>query len=232
LIFNSKLYKNRIPDQPGGGTILYSNPWKIHEYITDIGLREDGGTPPILQGIKAAMCIRLKEEMGVERMLEREQEMVRRLLDRFEKITGVEILGASRKRLGIISFMIKDAHYNLIVKILNDRFGIQARGGCSCAGTYGHVLLRIDEVRSYGILNSLRAGELWCKPGWVRLSIHPTMTDAEIDYIIDAVEISVEQYGEWGKDYAYDPASNEYTFKKSAKSNRDVGIDWFGPPLH
>jgi selenocysteine lyase/cysteine desulfurase len=151
--------------------------------------------------------------MGVECIREREREMLRPLLDRFEKIDGVEILGSNTERLGIVSFMIRNAHYNLIVKILNDRFGIQARGGCSCAGTYGHVLLGIDEARSYGILDSLRAGELWSKPGWVRLSIHPTMTDAEIDYIIDAVEITAEQYEEWGKDYKYDPASNEYNYK-------------------
>ena len=213
LIFNRSLYTNRIPDQPGGGAMLYSNPWKTHEYITDIEQREDGGTPPILQGIKAGMCIRLKEEMGVERMLQREEEMLRRLFDRLEKIPRVEILGSTRKRLGVISFTVQHAHYNLFVKILNDRFGIQARGGCSCAGTYGHMLLNIDAARSYGILQSLRAGDLWCKPGWVRLSIHPTMTDAEIDYITDAVEDTVSRYGEWEKDYVYDPAENEYIFK-------------------
>lgn len=193
LIFNSRLYKNRIPDQPGGGTMLYSNPWKVHEYITDIEQREDGGTPPILQGIKAAMCIRLKEGMGVEKMRQREEELLRRLFGRLEKIPGVNILGANRQRLGVISFTVENVHYDSIVKILNDRFGIQARGGCSCAGTYGHVLLHIDEARSHGILNSLRAGDLGSKPGWVRLSIHPTMTDAEIDYITDAVEATVEQ---------------------------------------
>jgi len=214
LIFNRELYKNHIPDQPGGGTMLYSNPWKVHEYITNIEQREDGGTPPILQGIKAAMCIRLKEEMGVERILKREEEMVLRLFSRLSKIPCVEILGGNnRKRLGVISFVVKNAHYNLIVKILNDRFGIQARGGCSCAGTYGHLLLRIDEGRSYEILNLLRAGEMLCKPGWVRLSIHPTMTNAEIDYIMDAIETTVAQYEDWRKDYVYDPVCNEYTFK-------------------
>jgi selenocysteine lyase/cysteine desulfurase len=202
--------------------MMYSNPWKVHEYISDIELREDGGTPPILQGIKAAMCVRLKEEMGVARMLEREKEMLRRLFDRLEQITGVEILGATRQRLGVVSFIMKNTHYDLIVKILNDRFGIQARGGCSCAGTYGHVLLGIDETRSYKILNALRAGDMWCKPGWVRLSIHPTMTDAEIDYMMDAVENTVDQYGEWEKDYAYDPACNEYTFRKPGKPNLSV----------
>ena len=222
LIFNSKLYQNHIPDQPGGGTLIYTNPWKTHEYISDIEQREDGGTPPILQGIKAGMCIRLKEEMGVARMLEREKEMLRRLFDRLKNVAGVEILGATRKRLGVISFTVKNAHYALVVKILNDRFGIQARGGCSCAGTYGHILLGIDESRSYKILNVLRAGEMLCKPGWVRLSIHPTMTDAEIDYMMDAVENTVDRYGEWEKDYAYDPACNEYTFRKSGKPNLSV----------
>src|SRR5258708_21167377 len=160
------------------------------------------------------MCMRLKEEMGVERILKREEEMVLRLLDRLSGIAGVEILEVSnRKRLGVVSFTVKNAHYGLVVKILNERFGIQARGGWRCAGTYGHLLLRIDEARSYEILNLLRAGEMLCKPGWVRLSIHPTMTNTEIDYIMDAIEMTVAQYEEWRKDYVYDPVCNEYEFK-------------------
>lgn len=192
LILNSKLYKNCIPDQPGGGTLLYSNPWKVREYIDDIEQREDGGTPPILQAIKAGMCIRLKEEMGVEKIMQREEEMLVRIFERMEKVAGIEILGAGRGRLGIVSFTVKHAHHDLIVKMLNDRFGIQARGGCSCAGTYGHVLLGIEEGPSLEILRSLKAGEMWRKPGWVRLSIHPTMTNAEIDYIMDALETVVD----------------------------------------
>jgi selenocysteine lyase/cysteine desulfurase len=214
LVFNNKLYRNRIPDQPGGGTMLYSNPWGVHEYITDIEQREDGGTPPILQGIKAAMCIRLKEEMGVENMLVREKEMLCHLFNRLGGIAGVQILGATTKRLGIISFIVKNAHHNLIVRLLNDRFGIQARGGCSCAGTYGHLLLDIGEEQSYEILDSLRAGENSCKPGWVRLSIHPTMTDAELDYMADAVETTVEYHSDWGAAYTYDHGSDEYAFRK------------------
>lgn len=191
LIFNNKLYSNNVPDHPGGGTTLYTNPWKVREYISDIEQREDGGTPPILQGIKAAMCIRLKEEMGVERMLQREAEILQHIFSRLHKITDLEILGPQIPRLGIISFIVKNVHYDSIVEALNDRFGIQTRGGCSCAGTYGHVLLNIDKPRSYKIFGELKAGKTWSKPGWVRMSIHPTMTDAEIDYIMDAMEITV-----------------------------------------
>jgi selenocysteine lyase/cysteine desulfurase len=232
LIFNKKIYKNIIPDQPGGGTILYSNPWKVHEYITDIEQREDGGTPPILQGIKAAMCIRLKEAMGVENMRRREEEMLDIIFDRCSKMENVEILeGDIKKRIGVISFIINGAHYNLITKILNDRFGIQARGGCSCAGTYGHMLLNVNKTRSYEILNSIRSGDMLCKPGWIRLSIHPTMTNIEIDFIMDAIELTACHFREWTKDYTYDPLTNEYLFKGSKSKEQGKIEDWFIVPM-
>jgi selenocysteine lyase/cysteine desulfurase len=228
LIFNKKIYKNKIPDQPGGGTVMYSNPWKVREYITNIEQREDGGTPPFLQGIKVAMCVRLKEEMGVGNILKREEEMLQIIFDRFSKMKKVEMLeGDIKKRLGVISFIVNGAHYNLIVKILNDRFGIQTRGGCSCAGTYGHMLLHVDERRSYEILNSIHSGDLFCKPGWVRLSVHPTMTDAEIDFIMDAIELTASHFQEWMKDYTYDPESNEYAFKGIEAKEQSKIEDWF-----
>ena len=228
LIFNSKLYKNKVPDQPGGGTITYSNPWKIHEYTDGIEQREDGGTPPFLMGIKAAMCIRLKEKMGVENILKREKELLEIIIDRFSQIKNVEILeGNVKKRLGVVSFTVTGAHYNLIVKILNDRFGIQTRGGCSCAGTYGHKLLNVDKTKSYEILNAIRSGDLLSKPGWTRLSIHPTMINSEIDFMMDAIEATATHFREWEKDYTYDPISNEYVFSKFEQIEQGQFNNWF-----
>ena len=228
LIFNKKMYTNKIPDQPGGGTVVYSNPWKSHEYESNIEQREDGGTPPFLQAIKAAMCVRLKEKMGVENILKREEEILQIVFNRLSGIKNVEILeGRIRKRLGVISFIVKGAHYNLIVKIFNDRFGIQTRGGCSCAGTYGHILLNVDKTKSYEILHSIRSGKLWCKPGWIRLSFHPTMTNTEVDYIMDAMELTASHFHEWIKDYAYDSKSNTYFFKKIEASEEIRIKDWF-----
>ncbi|MEO6980257.1 MAG: aminotransferase class V-fold PLP-dependent enzyme, partial [Mucilaginibacter sp.] len=228
LIFNGKIYKNAVPDKPGGGTILYSNPWKVHEYIANIEHREDGGTPPFLQGIKTAMCIRLKEEMGVENILMREDELLHIIFERFSKMENVKVLeGHIKKRLGVVSFIVNGAHYNLITKILNDRFGIQARGGCSCAGTYGHHLLGVDEARSYQILNSLRSGNMLNKPGWVRLSVHPTMTNAEIDFIMDAIELTAARFRKWEKAYMADPKSGEYTFKGGDAKEHYRAEDWF-----
>jgi selenocysteine lyase/cysteine desulfurase len=228
LIFNEKIYKNSVPDQPGGGTVAYSNPWKVHEYIANIEQREDGGTPPFLQGIKVAMCMRLKEDMGIENILRREEELLRIIFDRLSKIKRVEILeGSIKKRLGVVSFSVTGAHYNLIVKMLNDRFGIQVRGGCSCAGTYGHKLLGVSKARSYEILNSIRSGNLLCKPGWIRLSVHPTMTNAEIGFIMDAIELTVCHLQEWTEDYSYCPASNEYVIKGMEAMEQDTIEDWF-----
>lgn len=228
LVFHKKLYGNRVPDQPGGGTVVYSNPWKEHEYVENIEQREDGGTPPFLGAIKAAMCIRLKERMGVENMLRREEELLRIIFDRFAGMDNVQVLeGGIKDRLGVVSFIITGAHYNMVVKLLNDRYGIQTRGGCSCAGTYGHWLLGVDRPRSYEILQAIRSGDLRCKPGWVRVSVHPTMTDAEIRFVMDAIEAVAANFGEWGKEYMYDPATNEYVFKGATASGRRRVEEWF-----
>jgi selenocysteine lyase/cysteine desulfurase len=228
LIFNKKLYANTVPDHPGGGTVFYSNPWKVHKYIDSVEQREDGGTPPFLQGIKAAMCIRLKEAMGVENIRAREAEMLPLIFDRFNKMKHVTVLEQSAvKRLGIISFVVEGAHHDLIVRMLNDRFGIQMRGGCSCAGTYGHQLLQVDKVKSREILGDILAGNMQSKPGWVRLSIHPTMTNAEIKFIMDAIELTALRFDEWEKDYAYDHAVNKYVFKDVEETVQRKVEDWF-----
>lgn len=232
LIFNRKLYHNIVPDQPGGGTVTYTNPWKYHEYISDIEHREDGGTPPFLQGIKAALAVKLKEEMGTEQMLLREEELLRIIFDRLPFIPGVEILeGQNKKRLGVISFIIKGTHFNLVVKLLNDRFGIQTRGGCACAGTYGHILLHVDELHSYEILGEIHDGDLSCKPGWIRMSVHPVMTNEEVLFILDAIEQVAINYQEWKKDYVYEADTNEYHHHSFKDSTSSVVDDWFGKSL-
>jgi len=215
LIFNQKIYRNKIPDQPGGGTVLYSNPWKEHDYVDHKEQREDGGTPPIVQGIRVGMCIQLKEKMGVVNLLKREEEQLAIVFGRLSKIKNLEVLaGHVKKRLGVISFVLQDAPYNLVVKILNDRFGIQTRGGCSCAGTYGHALLGVSRRRSQEIRNRILTGDLSTKPGWVRLSIHPTMTDVGIDYIMDAIEMTAKHFSQWKKDYEYMAETNEFSYSK------------------
>ncbi|MCF8239837.1 MAG: aminotransferase class V-fold PLP-dependent enzyme [Melioribacteraceae bacterium] len=211
IVFNSQLYQNKIPDQVGGGTVLWTNPWSGHRYFDNVELREDGGTPGFLQGIKAALAILLKEEMSVSKIIEREHELKEKLLNRIQSINGVTVLEASQQdRLGYISFYIKGIHHNLIVRLLNDRFGIQTRGGCSCAGTYGHVLLHIDFHESKRITEKIDVGDLSEKPGWVRISIHPTMTNEEIDFILDALNEITINYKDWIKGYKFDPHKGDF----------------------
>jgi selenocysteine lyase/cysteine desulfurase len=210
LIFNKKLYNNKLPDQPGGGTVTYSNPWGMHVYVADIETREDGGTPPILQGIKAALCICLKKAMGTARIRAREKELLSIIFDRFKSINNVKVLeGEVAERLGVVSFIIDGAHYNMVVKLLNDRFGIQARGGCSCAGTYGHYLLQVSEATSLQILVASQGGDLENKPGWVRLSFHPTMTNEEVHFIMDAVGQIAANHRAWVQDYQHSRNTGE-----------------------
>jgi len=227
LIFSKELYKNEIPDSPGGGTVKWTNRWGGYSYITDIEVKEDGGTPGFLQGIKAALAVILKENMGVIKIHNREQELIKTAFSKLSQINGLHILADNiTDRLGVFSFYIDNLHHNLCTRILNDRFGIQVRGGCSCAGTYGHFLLKVDFSMSKEITDKIDAGDLSMKPGWIRLSLHPTMTDEELLYITDSISQTVENIKEWQKDYIYDRHTNEF-HHNSFPGNSSVISTWF-----
>nr|WP_312027277.1 aminotransferase class V-fold PLP-dependent enzyme [Paenibacillus typhae] len=213
LLFDAGLCCGRLPDEPGGGTVVWVNPWGGRRYIADVEVREDGGTPGFMQAIRTALCIKLKERMNGsgEWMRLREQELCLRLLSGLGRIPGCSILaGGQTERHGIVSFTLQDIHYNLAVRLLNDRFGIQARGGCSCAGPYGHYLLGLDRKQSELIVQDLHAGDQSSKPGWVRISLHPIMSEAEVDFIIEAVQNITARGMEWGQDYSYSGATNSW----------------------
>ncbi|HLO12701.1 MAG TPA: aminotransferase class V-fold PLP-dependent enzyme [Pseudoneobacillus sp.] len=213
LVFDSKLYDTKVPDHPGGGTVTWTNPWGQHKYHSNIESREDGGTPGILQAIRIALCLKLKEKMGTENILKREKELVTLVLKNLEKIPKLHVLdGHLKNRLGIISFFVEEIHYNLIVRLLNDRYGIQVRGGCSCAGTYGHYLYNIDKKTSQQITNKINDGDLSSKPGWVRFSVHPIMTNEEIMIFVQAMKELTMNIEEWKKDYVYDSKTNDFLY--------------------
>ena len=216
VVFHRSLYRCRVPDHPGGGTVLFTNPWGGHAYFDDVETREDGGTPAFLQTIRAAMALEVKQQMGTAAMRAREHALLSVALPALRAMPGVHLLAdAHDDRLGIVSFYVEDLHYNLAVRLLNDRFGVQVRGGCSCAGTYGHYLLHVDPTRSRAITDAVEAGDLSSKPGWVRLSLHPTMTDAELAYVLDAIGETVTHAAAWAADYAYDAHTNEYVPRRA-----------------
>ena len=211
LIFNQSLYQNTIPDNPGGGTVEWTNPWGEHKYFEEIEEREDGGTPAFLQTMRVALSTQLKDQMGVDNIHNREHELIERIWPTLEKVANLHVLADNIKhRLGVISFYIDGLHYNLGVKMLNDRYGIQVRGGCSCAGTYGHYLLAVSHEKSKSITNAIGLGDYTSKPGWIRLSLHPTLTDKELDYIADALKSLAENFENWSQSYQYDTCKNEF----------------------
>ena len=230
LIFDKALYNSEVPDNPGGGTVDWTNPWGRYKYVDDIEVREDGGTPGFLQSIKAALAMELKEQMGVENILCREEELLQIVLPGLRKIEGIEILADNvDNRLGVISFYHPDIHFNLLVKLLNDRFGVQTRGGCACAGTYGHFLLEVSYDQSAEITEKINNGDLTEKPGWVRWSLHPTTTNEEVYAILNAVnEISIH-HQEWIKDYIYLPKKNEFVHQsqKDSPLEDEIMKEWF-----
>lgn len=191
LIARRELFTNRVPTVPGGGTVSYVNEGE-HRYLDDVEHREEGGTPDIIGSIRCGLVFQLKSAVGVERIQALEERAIARAVDAWSQVENLEILGnPDAERLSIVSFVIRHErgylHHDLVVALLNDLFGIQARGGCSCAGPYGHRLLGIDLERSHAFEDAIVGGCEGIKPGWVRVNFTWFHADAVIDFIIAAV---------------------------------------------
>ncbi len=227
LIFDASMYKNTVPDNPGGGTVDWTNPWGKYKYVDNIEAREDGGTPGFLQSIRTSLCFDLKDQMGIEKIKQREQELLKLAFNRLDEIKELKILADNvRERLGVISFYVENIHYNLLVQILNDKYGLQTRGGCACAGTYGHFLLEVSYEKSQEITDKINHGDLSDKPGWVRWSLHPTMTNAEIELMAVALNDIIANVDVYKKDYYPVERSNIFRHKNQ-NSNEDEINAWF-----
>ena len=166
--------------------------------------------------------------MGIDKMRIREEELVKIVFEEMPKIPHLHILADKiHNRLGIISFYLDNVHFNLVVKLLNDKFGIQVRGGCACAGTYGHFLLDVSHDQSKHITELINFGDLSQKPGWIRLSLHPTMTNEELYLILDAIRQVENNHDEWGKDYIYNNKTNEFRHFAEAEDKTVFVMPWF-----
>jgi selenocysteine lyase/cysteine desulfurase len=214
LVARRDLFHNPVPSVPGGGTVAYVNPTE-HRYLDDIERREEGGTPAIVESIRAGLVFQLKEAVGVEAIREREEAFTHTAMHRWEANPNIEILGNhDLPRLSIVSFVVRHRdrylHHNFVVALLNDLFGIQSRGGCSCAGPYGHRLLGIDLERSRGFEREIARGCEGIKPGWVRVSFNYFLTQAVFEYVLDAVDLAATDGWRLLPRYRFDPPSGTW----------------------
>ncbi|UXX78769.1 aminotransferase class V-fold PLP-dependent enzyme [Reichenbachiella carrageenanivorans] len=222
MLFDKKIYKGKSC-VPGGGNVTWTNPWGDYGFTANDEAKEDGGTPGFLQAIRAALAIRLKEKMGTAHIEKREEELVKKAFQRMNAIEGVRIVGEqASKRIGVVSFNIDDIHYNAVVRIMNDQFGIQVRGGWACASTYCHYLFELNPSQSKRLTDGIDSQNLTGKPGWARLSLHPTMTDKQLDYVLDAIAYIAKNKQELKEDYAYDVKTNDFTLQKTVVDNNEV----------
>lgn len=212
LVARRDILHNRVPAVPGGGTVAYVNPFE-HVYLSDAEHREEGGTPAIVESIRAGLVFKLKEAVGTETIAAREGELTRSAIKRLGEHPRIEVLGnPDAHRLSIVSFVVKAPiegkylHHNYVVALLNDLFGIQSRGGCSCAGPYGHRLLDIDRETSARFETEIAAGCEIIKPGWVRVNFNYFITDDEFDFITSAIELVADHGWRLLSDYVFEPA--------------------------
>ena len=216
LVARRELFRNRVPSVPGGGTVAYVNPTE-HRYLADIEQREEGGTPAIVESIRAGLVFALKEAVGAEAIRAREHSFIRRAIARWDRHPNIEILGShSLDRLSIVSFVVRHPgpdgsrrylHHNYVVALLNDLFGIQSRGGCSCAGPYGHRLLGIDLERSREFEREIGRGCEGIKPGWVRVNFNYFISETVFDFILGAVELVASDGWRLLPHYRFEPST-------------------------
>ncbi len=219
LAANRALFRTHAPAEPGGGTVLYTSPWE-YKYLEDVQSREEGGTPPIVQVIRAGLVFDVKQQIGIERVKAVEEHFVRRAINAWKDDPRIRILGdLDAPRIGIVSLILDDGrlHHNLGVRLLNDLYGIQTRGGCMCAGTYGHDLLGIDQVRSEEIRGALDCGDVASKPGWIRCSFSPATSEGEFRVLLDAVPQIAREWSRYADEYEMDLGTAEWRHSKDPK---------------
>jgi selenocysteine lyase/cysteine desulfurase len=211
LVAHRRLFTNRVPAEPGGGTVLYTSPWD-HRYLGAIESRETGGTPPIVQTIQAGLAFDLKAAVGEARTARVEKDYLSRAIAAWRGRDDLVLLGnLETRRLGVLSVIFPRVHHNLAARLLNDLFGIQVRAGCMCAGPYGHLLLAIDETRSKAIRHQLDEGHLGEKPGWVRISLAPTVSEGEFQALLEGVDEVARRGRELAADYTQRDDTGEWT---------------------
>jgi len=211
LAVRRELVRNRVPTVPGGGTVAYVNPAE-HRYLADPIHREEGGTPAIVESIRCGLVFQLKSAVGEDEIRCREEDFIARAIASWTANPNLEILGnLAARRLSIVSFVVRHGrrylHHNFVVAVLNDLFGVQSRGGCSCAGPYGHRLLGIDIERSHRFEREIARGCEGIKPGWVRVNFNYFLSEAVFGYLLDAVHLVADQGWKLLSDYRFDPAS-------------------------
>lgn len=209
LIAKRHLFKNRVPAAPGGGTVAYVNPQE-HRYLADPQHREEGGTPAIVESIRAGLVFQLKEAVGADTIRAREEGFIRRAIAAWSEHPNLVILGNKDAwRLSIVSFVVKNGadylHHNYVVALLNDLFGIQARGGCSCAGPYGHRLLGIDLDTSKEFEREIVRGCEGIKPGWVRVNFNYFLSETQFQFLLDAIQWVADEGWQLLPHYRFEP---------------------------
>jgi len=211
LVVKRRLMTNSVPTAPGGGTVAYVNATD-HRYLDDPTHREESGTPGIIESIRAGLTFQLKEAVGWEQIREREERFIRRAIESWSANPNLRILGNPNAwRLSIVSFMVlhgdRFLHHNFVVALLNDLFGIQSRGGCSCAGPYGHRLLGIDLTRSHAFEREIVRGCEGVKPGWARLNFNYFIGEEVFEYLVEAVHRVATDGYKLLPDYEFEPDS-------------------------
>lgn len=201
LIANETLLQIDVPFQPGGGCVNSADD-KHTNYKQDKELLEMCGTPNICGIIRLGYVLTIKRSI-IDRIHNNDliigNFITEKLLKLEAKYPDLKVLGLKSRHprdLPIFPITIKGLHYNLITVLFNDLFGIQTRGGISCAGTLGRIFRETENV-----------------DGWCRISFNYLLTKRQIIKIIKSLEFIIIHGKRFADYYSYDKNKNLFSFK-------------------
>ena len=132
VLYGKKDLLNAMPPWETGGGMIQRVSFEQGTTYADVPMRFEAGTPHIAGAIGLAAAIDYINSVGPEIIAEYEDELLRYVTEQLAEVDGIKLIGTAKEKVGVVSFVMDDAHPHDIGTIL-DTEGIAVRAGHHCA---------------------------------------------------------------------------------------------------
>lgn len=165
ILYGKSQYLNDMPPYQGGGDMIKEVTFEKTTYNC-LPHKFEAGTPNIVGGIGLGVAVDYMQEVGIDLIHNREEELLAYATEKILKIEGVRIIGEAERKASVLSFVIDGLHPFDIGTLL-DQLGIAVRTGHHCT----QPLMTFFEI-----------------PGTIRASFAFYNTKEEVDQLISGLE--------------------------------------------
>ncbi|MEJ7838060.1 MAG: aminotransferase class V-fold PLP-dependent enzyme, partial [Thermomicrobiales bacterium] len=133
ILYGKKHLLDAMPPYMGGGSMIRKVTLE-KTIFADVPARFEAGTPSVGDVIAFGAALTYLSSIGMDRIHEHEQQMVRYMLDGLKTVSGLSIIGpdSTIDRSAVVSFTLDDVHPHDVAAIL-DEDNVAVRAGHHCA---------------------------------------------------------------------------------------------------